>query len=234
MPSCSRTASAAYGKGVNGRLDVRVLLAHPRIYRVFQDLVGQRHARGVYVKDHIRPKPGDRVLDIGCGPADILQYLSDVDYVGIDPSHEYIRDARARFGSQGTFLCQDVKSLLSARVDPFDIAFAIGVAHHLDDDAAQMLFAVSKSLLKPQGRLVTIDPCYCRSQSFIERLLVSKDRGAYVRTPEEYRALALSSFASVEVFVRHGLLRIPYTLVIVECSGAPVKREQLLGDSARA
>ena len=38
----------------------------------------------------------DAVLDVGCGPADVLRYLPEVDYVGIDRSSTYVPEASRR------------------------------------------------------------------------------------------------------------------------------------------
>jgi hypothetical protein len=49
------------------------------------------------------------------------------------------------------------------------------------------------------------------------RWLLAKDRGKFVRTREEYLRLALARFSKVESHVRHDLLRIPYTHLIMRC-----------------
>jgi len=46
---------------------------------------------------------------------------------------------------------------------------------------------------------------------------VSRDRGQYVRESAEYAMLAAQVFPEVRSFVRHDLLRIPYTHVILQC-----------------
>lgn len=90
-----------------GFCDLRFILANPFVYRLFSTIVGQGPARRVYVNEHIQPEKGSRVLDIGCGPADILEYLPEnIEYVGIDMSGEYIEAARKRFGRRGRFICQ--------------------------------------------------------------------------------------------------------------------------------
>ena len=44
-----------------------------------------------------------------------------------------------------------------------------------------------------------------------------KDRGKFVRTREEYLRLASARFPKVEPHLRHDLLRIPYTHLIMRC-----------------
>jgi hypothetical protein len=43
---------------------------------------------------------------IGCGPADILDFLPAIDYIGFDANPKYIQEARKRYKDRGTFLCE--------------------------------------------------------------------------------------------------------------------------------
>jgi len=86
-------------------MDIRFILQNPFIYKFFSSLVGQGPARKVYVNDYFKVSAGDRILDIGCGPADILHYLpAGVEYTGFDMSQRYIDDAGKEFGSRGTVI----------------------------------------------------------------------------------------------------------------------------------
>jgi SAM-dependent methyltransferase len=157
------------------------------------------------------------VLDIGCGPGDILEYLPDVAYVGIDLSPSYIEAARVRFGSRGRFICKPVEEMVVEEPESFDIVMANGVVHHLDDSSAMGLYGLARAALKPTGRFVSIDGAFVKGQSPVARLLLRNDRGKFVRAPEDYAALASRVFPDVKVSVRHDLLRVPYTHVMLEC-----------------
>ena len=91
---------------------LRNILAKPTVYSLFARLIGATSGRKQYVKRHIRPRVGDRLLDIGCGPADILEALPEVDYHGFDLSPQYIESARVRFGTRGRFNVQAVNLAL--------------------------------------------------------------------------------------------------------------------------
>lgn len=198
--------------------DIRSILAIPFIYRLFSNIVGQPSARHVYVNDYIRPDEGDRILDIGCGPGDILEYLSDsVTYLGIDMSQEYIEAARKRFGRRGNFICQRLDEQVVSEIPLFDRVIAIGVLHHLEDKDALQLFNVAQLALKPGGRLITVDPVFFEGQPRLERYLVSKDRGEYVRSDKDYKRLIPQYFNHVETDIRSGLLHMPYSLMFMEC-----------------
>jgi len=197
---------------------LRDVLAKPWVYSLFARLIGATSGRKIYIERHIRPRPGDRILDIGCGPADILEVLPEVDYHGFDLSPQYIDSARQRFGSKGQFHVEPVNLNLLKKYSGFDLVLATGVLHHLSDTEARELFAVAKAALKPTGRLITLDGCFAERQSVWARHLLKRDRGQYVRNQSGYVNLALSVFRNVCPFLTSELLRIPYTHLILECS----------------
>ncbi|MGA2242247.1 MAG: class I SAM-dependent methyltransferase [Verrucomicrobiota bacterium] len=195
-----------------------LLLNLPASYRLFRSMVGGESAWRTYLAEYVKPAPGDKILDIGCGPADVLNYLPAVNYTGLDISPEYICSARKRFGARGRFCCGDVGlATIEGEQGTFDLVLAIGMIHHLDDAQAARLFDLARLALRPTGRLVTYDGCYVPQQSHIARWLLAKDRGKFVRTREEYLRLALARFSKVELHLRHDLLRIPYTHLIMCC-----------------
>ena len=194
------------------------VLRWPAAYRAFQNLVGGSYHRK-HLAEHVQPRPGEKVLDIGCGPGDILEFLSDVSYTGFDLSPEYIEAAKKRYGQRGRFWCSDVGlAAIEQERGTFDLVLATGVLHHLDDERAAKLFELAKLALRPDGRLVTYDGCFVPEQSRLARWMLRQDRGKFVRSREEYLRLAAVCFSKVEDRVRHDMLRIPYTHLIMRCS----------------
>jgi cyclopropane fatty-acyl-phospholipid synthase-like methyltransferase len=201
---------------------IRNLLAQARFYSLFARIIGAERGRRLYIERHIRPRTGDRILDIGCGPADILAALPAVEYHGFDLSADYIASARKRFGERGHFHVEAVNAELVKKYAGFDLVLATGVLHHLTDAEAVDLFRVAQAALKPGGRLVTLDGCFVDGQSAIACHLLRKDRGQFVRNEAAYLALARQVFNSVRSSVTTDLLRIPYTHIILECDRMPV------------
>lgn len=198
--------------------DIRSILSFPQAFRFYQGLIGAGSARAFYAANFIKAAEGDRILDIGCGSADILDHLPVVRYTGFDMNPRYIDYARRRFGERGSFFCERVSGETAQReAGAYDIVLSNGVLHHLDDNEAARLFEIARVSLRKGGRLVTIDGCFQEGQSAIARYLLKKDRGKHVRTEAACRGLAASAFSDISIAIRHDLYRIPYTFIIMTC-----------------
>jgi SAM-dependent methyltransferase len=207
--------------GLARRVDPRRILERPSVYRLLAALVRPRQAP-IFARDYVCARAGDRILDIGSGPGDLLTELPPgIEYVGFDLSEPYVRAARARFGDRGTFFCRAVDRGVVESLGPasFDVVVSHGVLHHLDDSQANEFFALARAALRPAGRLVTADGCYVPGQSRIARHLLSRDRGGHVRVEEEYRRLAVHHFGSVVSDIRLDTARVPYTMIYLVCTG---------------
>ncbi|MGG1944401.1 class I SAM-dependent methyltransferase [Trinickia sp. NRRL B-1857] len=196
---------------------IRAILSQPVVYSAFQRFMGAYDDRERYVREFLRPVAGMRVLDIGCGPADILAHLPDVEYHGFDISEQYIETARRRFGDRrARFACKHLCPDDLDTLPRFDRVIAIGLLHHLDDETARGVLRMASSRLAEGGRLVTLDPCLTADQNPVARWLVKSDRGRNVRTLEGYEGLARAAFDRVHATVRHKRW-IPYTHCHVVC-----------------
>ena len=194
------------------------ILELPFLYTLFTSLSGSNKGMTTFVNNYIKPKKGDKILDIGCGPANIINYFSNVDYTGFDISENYINSAKEKYGDKGKFFCTAIKPDVIKDESIYDIAIASGVIHHLTNKEAEDLFGLAYKTLKPGGKLVTLDGCYTKKQSLIKKFILSQDRGKYVRIKDEYKQLAQTYFQSINIFLIEDLLNIPYTHIIMECT----------------
>lgn len=195
---------------------VRSILSHPMVYSMFQAMMGGQATRQALITEHIRPVRGMKILDIGCGPAGILEHLPEVEYWGFDVSSAYIDAAQARFDSRGHFFCQELKPKDLAGLPKFDLVLALGLIHHLDDGSAIELLRLAYDALEPGGRFISIDPCLEAGQNPVARFIIKRDRGQNVRTRDGYFALASTVFSNAKIQVRHTTW-VPYTHCIMEC-----------------
>jgi SAM-dependent methyltransferase len=195
---------------------LRRVLAIPAAYQLWRNVVGGSTVSKVLVSEYIQPKVGARILEIGCGPGTIVGYLPSCDYLGFDLSPQYIEMARKRF-PKANFVCERVSQFSLAKEQSFDVVLALAIVHHLDDAEARQLFQIAYDALKPDGKLVTIDGVWTDGQSRVARWLLARDRGEHVRSEPEYMGIASQVFSDIKPSVRHDLLRIPYSHLILEC-----------------
>lgn len=195
---------------------LRPVLASPTAYQLWYNLVGGPAHAKVLVNEYVQPRVGARILEIGCGPGTIVRYLPPSDYSGFDLSTKYIELARRRF-PKAHFACERVSQFTLAKEQSFDVVLALGIVHHLEDAEAQQLFQIAYDALKPGGKLVTIDGVWTDGQSPAARWLLARDRGEYVRSERAYLKIASQVFSDIKPSVRHDLLRIPYSHLILEC-----------------
>lgn len=193
---------------------IRSVLSLPTAYRLAQDAIGATRFRRHVVSEILEATDDDRVVDIGCGTADILDHLPAVDYLGYDHSEQYIEDARRRYGDRGRFITTGAEHIGATDRDR-TLAMMIGVLHHLDDDQARSALELARDHLIPGGRFVSVDPTITDGQPRIARFLAQRDRGQHVRTPESIASLVGEVFPDHDISVRHDLLRVPYSHVIV-------------------
>ena len=184
------------------------------ISSVYAKLMGFLLGANTYstlVNEYIQPTPGCSVLDVGCGPAAILDLLQDVKYIGLDHNPNYIATATRKYGSKGTFICAGVDQLNEYGFRSFDRIIILGVMHHLDDAQLTQLMTSLKDRLNDGGVLITLDVAFEDKQNFVAKILAKNDRGKFVRTKEQYIKFIEMSFKVQQADLRHDLLRVPHT-----------------------
>jgi ubiquinone/menaquinone biosynthesis C-methylase UbiE len=152
-------------------------------YDVFTNIISMGQARRLRYTtiDQALIKPGDSVLDVGCGTGEITlpakTRAKNGNVYGIDPAPEMITVARkkaARKGLEIDFRVAVIESL------PFpdasmDVVTSSLMMHHLPEDLKARGLAEIYRVLKPGGRLLIAD--FMRpTGSFLNHLFIAFTR----------------------------------------------------------
>jgi ubiquinone/menaquinone biosynthesis C-methylase UbiE len=109
-------------------------------------------------------RPGDRVIDVGCGTGVLTRRAADAiastgEVWGIDPAPDMIRMAmqtETETGNSARFRLAAVEALPFEDAS-FDVALASLVLHHLPPDLKRAGLKEVYRVLKPGGRLIVVD-----------------------------------------------------------------------------
>ncbi|HET6898438.1 MAG TPA: methyltransferase domain-containing protein [Vicinamibacteria bacterium] len=109
--------------------------------------------------DHLHPKAGERILDVGCGTGALLRAIEErepgADAVGVDLSLPMLRAAGAQ--RAGAALVVSEAGLLPLRSGTFDAVASVSSFHYWADPEGA-LREVAR-VLRPRGRIVLTDWC---------------------------------------------------------------------------
>lgn len=121
-------------------------------------------------------KPGDTVIDLGCGPANQLGLIAglnpDVNFIGVDLSDEMLGMAEHNLQSKGiqnvTLKRGDITDLNMFEARSADAVMTTVVLHHLPNEASlYRCFSEVERVLKPGGGLYLVDFAHLKTEAAI-------------------------------------------------------------------
>lgn len=156
----TETADGAKGNGPG------IVIDHPRRYELFSSLAlpGVRRRMFARLAERAGTRPGDRVLDIGCGTGALTRAVAATvapggGVLGIDPSSRmvgYARDRARRRGENSEFAVGTAQEI-DVPDGSFDAVVTSFAVHHVREDGRERAFAEMFRVLRPGGRLMVAD-----------------------------------------------------------------------------
>jgi len=203
----------------------RAALTHGVMYRIVQAVFSEKRSKQLILDNFIAPLPsGCRVLDIGCGPGNVLAYLPEhVVYTGFDLSEGYIKLASQKYQSRANseFICASAVDLMGSDYiddESIDLVVIHGVLHHVPDSVVEEMFELSSLKLKKGGRMVVLEPVWYEGQSVFRKWVMSLDRGNNIKPDHGWRQLfdrLTKGWATYDSRIEQNLIRF-YDLLVVD------------------
>ncbi|HJZ46888.1 MAG TPA: class I SAM-dependent methyltransferase [Roseiflexaceae bacterium] len=143
-------------------------------------------------------------LDFGCGTGEFAPCFPAQHYTGVDLAPHYVRFAIRNYAGSFAVTSGAAIGLASAR---FDAALVVGVFHHMPDDLVRMTVAELHRVMKPGARLLVMEDIPPPDAwNVAGRMMHWLDRGGFIRSASEYRALLEPHFEARDIYdIRSGI-----------------------------
>src|SRR5918911_4244952 len=138
-------------------------------------------------------------LDFGCGTGEFAPCFPPERYTGVDLATYYVRFASRTYAGRFATSSGAAIGLASRR---FDATLVLGVFHHMPDELVRATVAELNRVMKPGATLLVMEDIPPpNAWNIAGRLMHWIDRGGFIRTDGEYRALLEDGFSIVRSYL---------------------------------
>ncbi len=166
-------------------------------------------------------KDGASVLDFGCGTGLFAPvfYKRGLKYCGYDIDEGLVRYGQVLYGRKGCEFSKSINALNDGK--PFDLIIANCCFHHIDDASALDIIMDLRTRVNDDGMFLLIDILFPHSDPSVLRGLFRRlERGAYIRTKEQYVGLVEKGFCIMKSYITRSHL--------MSIRGAPIYNDLLV------
>jgi SAM-dependent methyltransferase len=160
---------------------------------------------------------GKNILDLGCGDAYVLELLisngiRNFKYLGLDNNQCYINRNKKKYNNKNYKFVKINIDKIDTVISKVDTAICHGFLHHISDDEIINLFKIFKKKID----LIIIEPTYYKKQNFLRKIIMSMDRGFYIRQDSHLlRILKKIGFKIIFFCITEKLSRIFYSSIVI-------------------
>jgi len=156
----------------------------PRLYHWF---VRPQWITKKYIHDHVRhhvPLEDKSVLDFGSGTGANCSICHSDRYLGIEPDRNRVFLARRLYPNHKFEVFDEQKIPIDN--SSIDYIFVIAVLHHIPDELIQSYLLEFERILKPEGKIIVMEPYLCKERKLNNRFMIWYDDGKYIRSEHDY------------------------------------------------
>lgn len=156
----------------------------PRLYHYF---VRPRLFSKIYIDNVISQSfalKDKTILDFGSGTGS-GSFMSDPDrYLGVDIDPARVHYARRLYPGYRFDILEDNR--LPVDDNYIDCILIVAVLHHISDEGLPGYLQEFHRVLKPHGKILVLEPCYCDKSRLNNRFMTFFDQGRFIRFADEY------------------------------------------------
>lgn len=127
------------------------------------------------------------VLDFGCGIGSNCTMFDPQSYTGIDYDDKRVKYANYLYKEYHFSTLS--RSVLDFSDNSVDYIFIMAVLHHISSDEMKGYLKEFYRVLKANGKILVIEPCFFNKALLSNNCMKTFDRGNYIRTENEYLRL---------------------------------------------
>jgi len=141
------------------------------------------------------------VLDFGCGIGSSCSMFQPDKYIGVDCDIKRIVYAKAQHPEYNFYFLNT--DILPVDENSVDYVLALSVIHHIDENQLHIYLDEFKRILKPDGMVIALEPCFLDRKCFSNLFMRVMDRGKFIHKEHEYRKLFEDHNYIVEIHDRY-------------------------------
>jgi ubiquinone/menaquinone biosynthesis C-methylase UbiE len=137
------------------------------------------------------------VLDFGCGIGSICSLFQPSNYLGLDCDSSRISYAQYSYPDYRFDVLRE--SCLPISENLVDYILIISVLHHIPSKELYGYIEEFRRVLKPNGKIFIIEPCFFENTHFSNKCMNFFDKGKYIRNEDGYLELFNKHYYKIEV-----------------------------------